>query len=326
MRLQKFEHWKMTHQSSTPRLFDLQVNGFAGIDFQNPALRKSELEFACMQLRAHGVSGFLFTIITAPIGQLCHQMEQVMRWRQESSLIRDMVEGIHLEGPFISDVDGFRGAHPRHAVCDPTPDFLKRLTSLAGELLRLVTLAPERKGAIEAIREFREAGVTVALGHTDANEREIDLAIGAGASLCTHLGNGVPQMLHRHENVINRLLARDELTACFIPDGVHVPFTVLKNYVRAKGWARTLFTTDCMAAAAAPSGVYGLGELELIVGSDRIVRQPNGTGFAGSSLTPDKAVMNVQEQFGISQAEAEMSLGERVREILQLPLKKAEVI
>ncbi|WP_309385989.1 hypothetical protein [Cerasicoccus frondis] len=286
----------------------------------------SELETACRQLRAHGVAGFLFTLITAEVDLLCQQMCQLVKWRQESPIIHEMVEGVHLEGPFISEVDGYRGAHPIHAVIDPNPKVLNQLVSASGGLLRLVTLAPERKGGREAICEFVKRGVTVSLGHTNASEHEIDRAITAGASLCTHLGNGAPQMLHRHDNIINRLLSRDELTACFIPDGVHIPFPVLKNYVRIKGWRRSIFTTDCMAAAAAPSGLYTLGELELVVGADRIVRQPDHSGFAGSSLTPDEAVLCLQSHFGVTREDAEQSMGDRVRQLLNLPLIQAEVL
>ncbi|WP_309397724.1 N-acetylglucosamine-6-phosphate deacetylase [Cerasicoccus maritimus] len=311
--------------SREPCLFDLQVNGFAGIDFQQPSLTMRELELACEQMRARGVGGFLFTLITAPLEQTCQQMRKLVEWRRESPIIHEMAVGIHLEGPFISELDGYRGAHPLHAVLDPTPALLSKFLKSAGGLLRLVTLAPERQGGIDVIRELTDMGVSVALGHTDASERDIDLAIKAGACMCTHLGNGAPQVMHRHDNIINRLLARDELIACFIPDGVHIPFPVLRNYVRTKGWHRSIFTTDCMAAAGAPAGIYTLGELELVVGADGLVRQPDRSGFAGSSLTPDGAVQYLCDELGVPLRDAELALGERVRGLLNLPLIQAGV-
>lgn len=144
----------------------------------------------------------------------------------------------------------------------------------------------------------------VAIGHSNANDVEIDAAIRAGARFCTHLGNGVPGVLPRHDNVIQRLLARDELTACLIPDGIHLPPFVLQNFFRAKPPGRVLFTTDAMAAAGAPPGNYRLARLELSVGSDGIVRGPNG-GFAGSSLTPAQGVARVAEFLGMETAESQ---------------------
>src|SRR5690606_19381238 len=101
----------------------------------------------------------------------------------------------------------------------------------------------------EFTAELARQNVAVSLGHTDASDSEIDRVIAAGARLCTHLGNGCPGEMHRHNNITQRLLARDELIACFIPDGIHVPPHALKNFFRAKPPGKTILTTDCMAAA-----------------------------------------------------------------------------
>ena len=176
-----------------------------------------------------------------------------------------------------------------------------------------MTLAPELPGSVELIRHAVGRGVRIAIGHSNADERAIDEAIAAGLTLCTHLGNGVPQQMHRHDNVIQRLLARDELYAAFIPDGIHLPPNVLRNFVRAKPSSRVLFTTDCMSAASAPPGRYRIGPLEIEVGADGIVRQPGETRFfAGSSLTMDVAVANIQALVGWTRAQAIAACSTRV--------------
>jgi N-acetylglucosamine-6-phosphate deacetylase len=159
--------------------------------------------------------------------------------------------------------------------------------------LKLVTLAPEVDGAIAVIEVAVSDGIRVSLGHTNASEQAIDDAIRAGATLATHVGNAVPLEMHRHDNIIQRLLARDELIACLIPDGLHLPPFVLKNYYRAKPPGRVFFTTDCMAAAGAGPGRYTVGPHVVEVGVDGIVRLPGEERFAGSSLTLDRGLENM---------------------------------
>jgi N-acetylglucosamine-6-phosphate deacetylase len=186
----------------------------------------------------------------------------------------------------------------------PSAAEFDRLQDAASGRIRLVTLAPEWPGSPEFIAYLVRRGVHASLGHTNASEPEIDAAIRAGARFATHLGNGVPQTLPRHDNVVQRLLARDELTACFIPDGIHLPPFVLRNFVRAKPAGRVLFTTDCMSAAGAGPGRYTLGELEIDVGADGAARMPGGGGLAGSTLTPDEGVRRVAAYLGLSGGEA----------------------
>jgi N-acetylglucosamine-6-phosphate deacetylase len=160
--------------------------------------------------------------------------------------------------------------------------------------------------------------VKIALGHTAASMEEIDNAVAAGAELVTHLGNGVPTMLPRHDNIIQRLLAPEKLIICVIPDGIHLPPFVLKNFCCSKNQDKVFFATDCMAAAGAPIGRYRLLNLDLEVGNDGIVRMPGGEGFAGSSLTMDRAVVNISEWLGISAADARDRCAKLPREFFNL--------
>lgn len=285
-------------------LFDFQVNGFAGVDFQADDLDGAAMLAAVSGLRRHRTEAILLTLVTDTVEALCRRLERIERLRAGNPEIASMVRGYHLEGPWISREPGFYGAHPLEWVAKPTlPDY-RRLRDAAGGKLRLITLAPEVEGALEVIEAARRDGIRIGLGHTNAPEAAIDQAIQAGASLATHLGNAVPVMLARHDNVVQRLLARDELIACLIPDGIHLPPFVLRNFFRAKPQGQVFFTTDCMAAAGAPPGKYSFGPYELEVGADGIAHLPGDERFAGSSLTLDQGVRNVVSWLGLSETEA----------------------
>ena len=287
------------------RCFDFQVNGFAGVDFQSAALSPELLRHAVKGLQRHGTARIFATLITDAVDRLAAQFARIEAYRASDPAIAWMIAGYHLEGPWLCAEPGYCGAHPAQHMHAPSWTEFQRLQEAAGGNIRLVTLAPELPGGIEFIARLRAAGVHVALGHTNAATSDIDAAIAAGARFCTHLGNGVPGVLPRHENVVQRLLARDELIACFIPDGVHLPPFVLKNFVRAKPAGRVLFTTDAMAGAGAGPGTYTLGAQSIAVGPDGIARQPGGTGFAGSTLTPDEGVRRVIAYLGLAAAEAQ---------------------
>lgn len=273
--------------------FDLQVNGFGGVDFQRaPSLE--EVRHACERLVARRTTRILATFITCESSTLHEKLRRFEDYRRQDGLIRDVIVGYHLEGPYLSAEVGYRGAHRGDLMKDPDWNELQRNQEAANGRIRLVTLAPERNGSAKFIHSAVGSGVRVALGHTNASAHEIDVAIGSGATLCTHLGNGCPAEMHRHDNIIQRLLCRDELIACLIPDGIHLPPNVLKNLYRAKPEGRVILTTDAMAAAGAGPGKYTIGELELEVAGDEVVRLPGSPNFAGSALSLDEGVCRAQ--------------------------------
>jgi N-acetylglucosamine-6-phosphate deacetylase len=306
-----------TSRPSLGGLFDLQVNGFAGVDFQSDALTLAELRAAVRALRRHGMERILLTLITDDVDRMCRKLDVIEAHRREEPDLARTIVGYHLEGPYLLAESGFCGAHDPRWMHPPRMAEWKRLWAASGENVRLVTLAPELRGSPEFIRELVRHGVRVAVGHSNVGDAALDDAIAAGLSVCTHLGNGVPQLLHRHDNVMQRLLARDELYATFIPDGIHLPWNVLRNFVRAKPKAKVLFTTDCMSAAGAPPGRYRLAGMELEVGKDRVVRQPGQTrSFAGSALTLDEAVTNLETHLGWTHEAATAACGARVARFL----------
>ena len=288
----------------TEGFLDMQVNGFAAVDFNRPALTGEEVRRATEAMWRTGVTQFLPTVVTAPVRDMLGTLKAIARAREQDPAVRRAIPGIHLEGPFLAPEDGPRGAHPADSIREPDWGLFQQFQDATGGLIRLVTLAPERPGAIGLIWQLCQAGIVVGIGHSDAREADIDQAVEAGARISCHLGNGAHAMLPRHRNYIQKQLATDALMASLIVDGHHLPSYVVKNMIRCKGVDQVILVTDAMAAAAAPSGKYRLGEVLVEVGSDGYVRLPGTPYLAGSALTMDRAVENVTRFTGLSLDEA----------------------
>ena len=288
----------------TDGFLDIQVNGFAAVDFNRPGLSAAELRRATEAMWRHGVTQFFPTVVTAAARDMLGTLTAIAAAREQDPAVRRAIPGIHLEGPFLAPEDGPRGAHPAASIQDPDWGLFRKFQEAAHGLIRLVTLAPERPGAIGLIWQLRQAGIVVGIGHSDATESDIDQAVEAGAQMSCHLGNGAHAMLPRHRNYIQKQLATDALMASLIVDGHHLPVYVVKNMIRCKGVDRVILVTDAMAAAAAPPGKYRLGEVLAEVGPDGYVRLPGTPYLAGSALTMDRAVENVARFAGLSLDEA----------------------
>lgn len=288
-----------TAPATASGLFDPQINGFAGVDFQRDGVTAAELLQAVQGLRTEGCSRFLLTLITDRWESLLKKLRHLRRLRMASVELQDAIAGWHLEGPFLSEKPGFHGAHDPALMLDPAPAHIRGLREAAGEDFLLLTLAPERPGALAAIEVAVSLGLKVSLGHTDAPASCLREAVTAGATGFTHLGNACPQQLDRHDNILWRVLDTPGLTVSLIADGRHVSPALFRLIHRALPSDRILYTTDAMAAAGASPGRYTLGALELEVGSDRIVRPPGRTHFAGSALTPREAVLNAAAMLGV---------------------------
>ena len=276
-----------------PGLFDLQVNGFAGIDFNAPGLTSEGLAEALERQRATGVTRCLPTLITSSFDRFARNARVIARSPDPA------VAGIHMEGPYLSPEDGPRGAHPREHVTNATiADFDRRQEAADGRIV-LVTLAPEAPGALSLIDHLVKAGVRVAIGHTGGTPQQVEDAISAGATLATHLGNGCAQMLPRHPNFIWTLLAADPVAASFIVDGHHLPAATVKGLVRAKGVDRSILVTDATSAAACGPGRYSIGDVVCESREDGRVSLPGTPYLAGSSLTLDRAIANTVKFTGL---------------------------
>lgn len=291
-----------------PGLVDLQLNGYAGFDFNAlpEAWSAEALHRVRAALRRRGVAVALPTLITDDPARLLERARRYARLVRDSEELHATFPALHVEGPFICPDEGPRGAHPLTRCRTPRqhPDFLPRLREASGDRVGILTLAPELPGALELIAEGTAAGVCMALGHTDAAPERIDEAVAAGARLSTHLGNGSHQMLPRLANYVQAQLADDRLFASFIADGHHVPWYTLQNFLRAKTPARSVLVTDAVAPADAPPGVYRLGDEEIVASGDGRVQKPGQPNLAGSALTLDRAVANVTMHCGVTFAEA----------------------
>ncbi|MFB3817077.1 MAG: N-acetylglucosamine-6-phosphate deacetylase [Candidatus Methylomirabilales bacterium] len=299
--------------------FDIQVNGFAGVDFNTPGLTPEALRRAMLAMRRTGTTRFLVTVVTAALPAMEGAMRAVVHARQADPELAHAIPGIHLEGPFLAPEDGPRGAHPAAWIRDPDWEVFCRLQEAGGGLIRLVTLAPERPGAEALIRQLCQAGITVAIGHTNAGEADLERAAAAGARLSTHLGNGAHAVLPRHRNYIQKQLAMDGLAASLICDGHHLPSYVVRNMLRCKGPGRVILVTDAMAAAAAAPGNYRLGEVLAEVGPDGYVRLPGTPYLAGSALTMERAVENCSRFAGLALEQTAAMASRRPRELLGVP-------
>ena len=282
---------------------DVQVNGFAGVDYNRPDTAHAEIARSLMAQFACGVTRLYPTVITGPREDMAACLRNLAAARKALP-DGDAIAGFHVEGPHISPEDGPRGAHPLASVRAPDYDEFLSWQDAAGGLVRLVTLSPEWPEAPRYIERVTAAGVVASIGHTKATAAQIADAVSAGATLSTHIGNGAHQMMLRHPNYIWEQLAEDRLSAGFIVDGIHLGAAFLKSAIRAKTIARSFLVTDASTPAGAAPGRYFLGDQAVDLTEDgRVVLA--GTGrLAGSALHMHHGVSNLMRMAGLSLEEA----------------------
>lgn len=236
-------------------LIDLQINGINGIDFNNPALTPDQIIAATYYLLSKGVTTYLPTVITNSDENILKIVQTINNACLSDSLVNDCIWGIHLEGPFISPVAGAKGAHDEKYIKPPDWTLFQQFQKAAGGRIKLITIAPEWEGSYSFIKKCRENHILVSIGHSLANSENIRLAVAAGATLSTHLGNGVPLTLPRHPNVIWDQLSTEELYACLITDGIHIPDSFIKVVIKSKA-EKTLIVSDATCFAGMEPGEY----------------------------------------------------------------------
>ena len=299
--------------------FDLQVNGYAGVDFNKDDLTPDELHHACERLRADGVGGILATVITEDVSRMAVRLANLAKHRERDPLAREMIPGFHIEGPFLNETPGYRGAHPADAIHPADAEEMKRLLDAAGGLARIVTLAPERDPGLLVTRLLADAGVTVSAGHCDPSLDTLHAAVDAGLRMFTHLGNGCPMQLHRHDNVVQRVLGfAERLWVCFIADGAHVPFFALRNYLKVAGLERSIVVSDAVAPAGLGPGRYTLGRWDLLIGDDLVARAPDGSHLIGSAVTMTRQASNLREHVGLGVEQVSLLTRDNPRRALGL--------
>jgi N-acetylglucosamine-6-phosphate deacetylase len=281
-----------------PPLLDVQINGYGGVDFQRDSLTQDDLLAACRKLRAAACTRFLLTLITDTWTKLMARLRHLRALRAKSAELQSAIAGWHLEGPFLSAVPAFHGAHDPALMRDPTPEHVQELRSLTGHDPVLLTLAPERAGAIKAIELAVGCGMRVSVGHSNSPADVLRKAVAAGATAFTHLGNACGSELNKHDNILWRVFDTPGLTASLIPDRIHVSPLLFRLCHRVLGSENIYYTTDAMAAAGAPPGRYTMWRYEVEVGTDQVVRQPGTDRLAGSALRPIDGVFRAAEMLG----------------------------
>jgi N-acetylglucosamine-6-phosphate deacetylase len=300
----------------------LQINGYSGVDFNDDTLSPETMRLACEALREDGIEGILATIITDTLPVLHARLSRLADLREGDPLVRDMVKGIHLEGPFLNESPGYAGAHPVSAIRPADPDAMRNLLDAGRGLIRLVTLAPEQDRGAQVTKLLADRKILIAAGHCDCTRNELRAAIDNGLSLFTHLGNGCPAMLPRHDNIIQRTLSlREFLHYTFIADGVHIPFFALKNYLDVVGIERAIVVTDAMAAARLGQGRYPLGSKTVNIGADLVARSPGGELLMGSTATMPQMAQLLRQELQLSELQIDQMVYRNPGKLLGLPEK-----
>ena len=287
-----------------PTLFDLQINGYGGVDFQQDEISLDDLLSAARRLRTAGCARFFATLITDHWPALTTRLRRMRALRSQSAELQSAIAGWHVEGPFLSREPGFHGAHDPACMIQPTPEHILELRSITGDDPLLLTLAPELPGALKMIALAVSRGIRVSLGHTDAPAEMLRNAVVIGATGFTHLGNGCPVDLNRHDNILWRVFETPGLIVSLIPDQIHVSPPLFRLIHRTLDPAAIYYTSDAMAAAGAPPGRYKMGKAEVEVGEDQIVRQPGKKNFAGAALRPVEGVFRAAQMLGCPWQEA----------------------
>jgi N-acetylglucosamine-6-phosphate deacetylase len=268
----------------SPGFVDLQVNGYCGCDLNDENVDSDTVIELVKKLAANGVTTFLPTLISSPEKKIVHALSAVAKARRTSPLAARAIPFVHLEGPFISPEDGARGAHPLEAIRPPSLPEFERWQSASGNLVGMVTLSPHWPNALEFIAALAGKGVLVSIGHTHATSERIHAAAATGATLSTHLGNGIKGTLPRHPNPIWSQLADDRLVATFVADGHHLDGDALKSMLRAKSVERSILVSDATALAGMPPGTY-----RSTIGGDVALRADGRLAVAGTQMLAGSA-------------------------------------
>jgi N-acetylglucosamine-6-phosphate deacetylase len=283
----------------TPGFIDLHAHGGGGFSFDDAASGDGSTDAIGRALathRAHGTTRSVLSLVANPVAALERSLAAIADLTERDPLVL----GSHLEGPFLAP--GRRGAHNPDFLISPSPSVTERLAAAARGTLRQVTIAPELPGALDATTALAEAGVVVAVGHTEADEELAQAAFDHGARLLTHAFNAMPGIGHRNPGPVVAAIRDERVTAELILDGVHVHPDVARLLIDAAE-GRVALITDAMAAAGSADGSYRLGSLDVTVvdGVARLTGRDGAAGaIAGSTLTQDQALRVATSRCGMS--------------------------
>lgn len=280
---------------------DLQVNGYGGVDFNAPGLTVEKVRAVTEKLDVDGTVGYMPTLVTGDPEMLIEMERVVMEARRKYAVCEKNILGFFLEGPFISDKPGAVGTHPIEWVHAPDINLFNRFQDAAEGLIKMVNVAAEVPGMPDFVRQLAAAGVTVSLGHQLAKSpADIEGCIAAGARAFTHLGNGIPNEVNRHDNIVYTALVEDRASVMFIPDGHHLPDTMLKLYTRAVPLKRLIAVSDSQYPAGMPPGEYEVCGAHARLEPNGLLWNPERKCLVGATTPIAKCMEILQKRIGLS--------------------------
>lgn len=275
-----------------PGLIDTQVNGYHGVSFSEKDLSVEKIERVARALWQEGVTTFFPTLITSDPEIILRNLE-ILTKAVEKSVLAHSMPGYFLEGPYISPIDGFRGAHDLEWVRKPDwHEFLGFIKSANDRIIQ-VGLAPELEGSQDFIRNCALRGINVALAHHNGTPDQIDEAVRNGARVSTHLGNGCANLIPRHNNPIWPQLANERITPSIIADGHHLTAEELKVFYNVKGPDHLFLVSDATKLAGMPPGTYEWDGKKVVMTEDGMLQLTEQQVLAGASFPIRTGVMNM---------------------------------
>lgn len=285
---------------------DLQINGYGGVNFNADGLTVEAVKEVTEKLEAAGTIGYLPTFVTLDPELQIRSLRIVAEARRKYAVCQKNILGYFFEGPFISKEPGAVGAHAPEWVQAPSKELFDRFQDAAEGMIKMVNVAAEVPHMPEFVKYLSDSGVTVSLGHQMASSgEEIEECMAAGAKAFTHLGNGLPNLIGRHKNIINTALVDDRATVMFIPDGHHLPDTLLKLYHRAVPLNRLVAVSDAQYVAGLPPGVYSVGGLDAVLEPDGLLWYPPRNCLVGATTPMAKMMTLLKERIGYTDKELE---------------------
>lgn len=280
-------------------MIDTQVNGYLGYDYSDPAFKASWAQDICLALVKKGTLQHFATIVTRPADVILRNIDLLVQAVNESETVKKCLTGIHIEGNYISSEDGPRGAHDRRYVRAADIKEFDRWFEHSSGLLKYITIGAEAEGAVRLIEHAVSRGIIVALGHTGATAEQIRNAVDAGASVSTHLGNGIYQALDRFENPLWPQLREDRLSAGVIADLCHVTPDLLWVISRCKKPGNIILVSDLAPCAGLPKGRLKWGSMDVEIVEDGSVRLAGTPYLAGAGSELLRDVFNWAKATGI---------------------------
>ena len=285
---------ELTTAFLAPGFIDLQVNGFAGVDYNDPASSHEAIAKSIQKMFTTGVTRFFPTIITGSEERIIGAIKNLVAAKQQFTAAHrpeaEALAGLHIEGPHLSPEDGPRGAHPLEHIRRPSIEEFNRWQEVADGMIRLITISPEWAETPAYVSAVVRQGVVASIGHTKATEDQIKAAVDAGATMSTHLGNAAHATLHKTQNYIYAQMAEERLAASFIVDGIHIPRVFVHAAMRAKGFERSILVTDAVMPAMCEPGPYKIGQVEVELKTNGSVVLRGGDRLAGSAVRMNQAI------------------------------------